>query len=197
MLRYERDGRGVLVCFTATPGDDRRAPRDEQRSLAEAVRDFSTSRKLSRFGHVRYAYVEAREGGGARVTSIWTNDELALSSLFPETGDSAGSDPPVLPRPSGFRRTLSAGAERMPFGVWLYAGTTKPAEVLAFYEPWLRAHGFRRVAVSAPLGASAYQRTDGLQAFISVVAEEGETSVSLVEAGTTATSPIATIESEE
>jgi hypothetical protein len=28
MLRYERDGRGVLVCFTAAPRDERPAPRD-------------------------------------------------------------------------------------------------------------------------------------------------------------------------
>jgi len=189
MLRYERDGRGVLVCFTARPG--------EQPSLADALRDFATSRDLSRFGHVRYAYVEARAGGGALVTSIWSNDPLALSSLFPNTGDSAGSDPHVLPRPPGFRRTLSAGAEQMPLGVWLYTGAGTPSEVLALYEPWLEKHGFRRVAADAPLGASAYQRTDGLQVFVSVVAEDGATSVSLVEAGATATSPIATVESEE
>jgi hypothetical protein len=190
MLRYERGGHGVLVCFTAaSPG--------EPPSLGAALRDFATSRDLTRFGHVRYAYVEGRADGGTLVTSIWSNDALALSSLFPNTGDSAGSDPHVLPRPPGFRRTLSAGAEQLPLGVWLYRGAEEPSAVLAFYEPWLAKHGFRRVATDAPLGASAYRRTDGLQAFVSVVADDGETSVSLVEAGATATSPIASVESED
>jgi hypothetical protein len=102
-----------------------------------------------------------------------------------------------LPRPPGFRRTLSAGAERLPFGVWLYAGTTPPADVLAFYGPWLSAHGFRRVAENGSLGASAYLRRDGLQAFVSVVRDGEQTSVSLVEAGSNEHSPIATVESEE
>lgn len=190
MLRYERGGRGVLVCFTRTASAERPA-------LADTLRDFSTTRELTRFGQVRYAYAEARQGGGTLVTSIWSNDTLALSSLFPSTGDSAGSDPRVLPRPPGFRRTLSAGAEQLPLGVWLYAGATPPADVLAFYEPWLDDHGFRRVAADAPLGASAYQRADGLQVFVSVVAEDGQTSVSLVETGTNGTSPVATVESEE
>lgn len=190
VLRYERDGRGTLICFTATSGD-------AELGLDERLHDFARDRDVSRFGRPRYVYAEPSASGKIALTSIWSDGALGLSTLFPETGDSAGSDPRVLPRPPGFRRLLSASAERLPFGVWLYAGAPRAAAVLSFYEPWLAAHDFRRVAENAPLGATAYQRHDGLQVFLSVTEEDEQTSVSLVEAGTTEGRPIATIESEE
>lgn len=191
VLRYERDGRGTLVCFEA-------APEIEARSLAEQVRAFSLDGDLSSFGHVRYAYVEPSSSGKIRITSIWSDDALSLSALFPASGDARGTDPHVLPRPPGMRRTLSAGAERLPLGVWLYSGTASHDAVLAFYEPWFAAHGFHRVASAVSLGASAYLRGDGLQAFVSVATEEdGHTTVSLVEAGMTDGYALARVESEE
>jgi hypothetical protein len=190
VLRYERSGRGVLLCFA-------RGSTSAPLALKEQLADFSRRSDLSVFGRVRYVFAEPSEGGRTRVMSLWSDEALDLRAMFPETGDSAGHDPNVLPRAPGFRRTFSAAAASMPFGIWLYVGREPQREALGFYQRWLVAHGFQRAAASSELGAESYLRADGFQVFVSANDEGGQTTVALVEAGPTEESPTASSEITE
>ena len=117
--------------------------------------------------------------------------------MFPATGDAAGSDSRVLPRPPGSRRTLSAAAAGMPYAVRTYESNEGRAEVERFYDGWMKARGWIRAARVESEGASAYFRQDGYQVFLVLAEEEGRTYATLVEAGASGSSPIATIEVTE
>lgn len=188
-LRYERDGSGVVICFAA--GAEPPAALDEQ------VRAFSTRRDLSAFGRVRYAFAEPSAEGKTCLTTLWSDDAIDLDALFPESGDSAGTDPHVVPRPRDSRRLLTVAAERMPYGLWLYASRAPARETLGFYDTWFRSHDFRRVGSDAALGGAAYLNGEGLQIFISASEDETGSTLGIVESRSAESSPIIHLQTGE
>jgi hypothetical protein len=171
-----RDGsRGMIICFV----DDRPYSFTDVERRLEA---FNESHDVTVFGRLRYAYVEKLRSGKTHVLSMWTDSGLDVKAMFPGEGDAAGSDSVVLPRPLHSRRTLAANAEALPYAVRLYDSTDSAEAVRAFYDSWMRAHGFDKVEAKGEPGAS-YIRPDGFQAFVAVGSRHGKTGVSLLEAG--------------
>jgi len=177
VVRHENDGRGMLVCWVSDE-------RSGLAGLAERIDEFSRSGRLGVFGQARYAYVESLPDRQVRVLTLWADTELDLSASFPASGDAAGADSKLLPRPPASTRLLSAAAEGMPFLLLHYSSRTPRADVLAFYEHWLGEHGWRRV--DAPSGsATSYLRADGHQVFLSLLEQRAGSQVTLVESAAT------------
>lgn len=176
VFREEAATRGLVLCFVGGPNPT---------SIADwlsALRRFSQTRDLSSFGQLRYSFAESSGHEPTRVVSLWADSGLDLSRLFPKTGDAMGSDSPVVPRPPGGRRVLSARAEGMPFSVRSYESSQPLAATQSFYDTWMRGHGYR-VDVSAESGSSSYLRADGYQVFLSVLAIDQRSFVTVTESG--------------
>lgn len=180
----------MLICFTGQrPGT--------LAELLEAARQLVETSDLSSFGSVVYAYAERNAHGRTHVVTLWTQTGLDLGRMFPATGDAAGEDSRVLPRPQNARRTLSAAAEGMPFGLRLYETSASPASVRRFYDDWMRGNGWQIAARAEEQGATAYLRADGYQAFLSLSTAEARTYVTLTEAGRADGSAIAAVQVQE
>jgi len=175
IVRDEEERRGMVACFT----DDRISGLG---GLAEAAARFAKTSSLREFGHFRYAFAHRTENGQTLLVLLWADTDLKLSTMFPAVGDAAGDDSPVLPRPKGSRRTLSASVEGQPYGVRLYDTTESPPAIQRFYETWLQKRGWIPAGQAAGQGAS-YLRSDGYQAIITVAQRNGRTTVALSEAG--------------
>ena len=176
VFREESATRGMVLCFVGGPEFG------SALSWLSAVRRFSSTRDLSVFGRLRYSFAERTEHGRTRVVSLWADTGLNLTTLFPATGDAAGTDSTVLPRPPAARRTLSAGAEGMPFAVRSYESSQSVAAAQHFYDAWLTQHGFR-VAHDVDSNSSSYLRADGYQAFLSLMQTDGHTYITVTETG--------------
>ena len=175
IFREQKNGSGMLICFVDGP---------KNASLSGwlgALRRFSSTRDLSAFGRLRYSFAE-ESAGKTRVVTLWADTGLNLSTLFPASGDAAGSDSPVLPRPPLARRTLSASAEGLPFSVRSYESSQSPDQMQRFYDAWMSQQGFQ-AQHNAESGASSYLRADGFQAFISLAKLEDHTYVTVTETG--------------
>lgn len=171
-MRHESGGRGMLVCFV-----DDGAPREV--GFAERVAQFSRSGDVSVFGRVRYAYVEQTGDGLSRVSTLWADTALNLGRMFPVSGDAAGTDSRLIPRPPESVRVLSAAADGMPFLLAQYASRQSSAALSAFYRDQLGSLGFDAVGTEA--GGAAYLRRDGHHVLLSVLEQSGTTHVTLLE----------------
>jgi hypothetical protein len=79
--------------------------------------------------------------------------------MFPATGDAAGRDPRVAPRPLGVRRIVSLESEGHPFALYSYE-TVPDGEGPALYAMRLAAQGFRETALARPSNMRAFFRGD-------------------------------------
>ena len=166
-----------MLCFVGGPAHDGIA------SWLAALKRFSRTRDLSELGKLRYSFVEMSAQGQAHVVTLWTDSALNLATLFPETGDAAGTDSAVLPRLPGARRTLSANAEGVPYAVRTYATAQSAVGVQRFYDSWMAEHGWQ-AAHDATSGAASYLRADGCQVFLSLLTNDAHTTfATLTEAG--------------
>jgi hypothetical protein len=176
VFREETPRRGLVLCFVGGPNPNSAI------SFLAALRSFSSTRDLASFGRLRYSFAEADEHQTTHVITLWADTGLNLSRLFPKTGDAAGSDSKVVPRPPGARRTLSASAEGVPFSVRSYESEQSLSATQSFYDTWMRTHGYR--AAHAPeAGASSYLRADGSQVFLSLLRAEPHTVATVTESG--------------
>jgi hypothetical protein len=114
--------------------------------------------------------------------------------MFPSTGDAAGNDSRVLPRPPRARRTLSAGIEGMPYVVRTYSSREPLPQLKDFYARWMKQRGWRFGADAE--GTTAYFREDGYQAFVSYSEQDGLSYITLTEAGREGTPAIGKVEVE-
>lgn len=182
--------RGMLICFV----DERSGTLLE---LTQAARQFVDTADLSSFGKVVYSYAEQRSDGTTHVVTLWTESGLNLNDMFPATGDAAGEDSRVLPRPENARRTLAAAAQGMPFGLRLYETSTRPDQVQRFYDDWMQSRGWQAASRTEKEGATAYLRADGYQAFLTISTSDDRTYVTLIEAGRSDGSNVATLQVRE
>lgn len=190
VIREGDTERGMLICFTGQrPGS--------WAELAEAARQFLETSELSSFGGVVYSYAEQRRDGRSHVVTLWTESGLALDRMFPASGDAEGEDSRVLPRPENARRTLSAAAEGMSFGLRLYETAASVTSVQRFYDEWMRESGWQLAVRAEEQGATAYLRPDGYQAFLSLSTSDERTYATLIEAGRPEGESIATVQVRE
>jgi hypothetical protein len=166
---------GMVICFVdeeaySIPG------------IQERLDRFQQTHDITAFGKFRYTFAEKLPRGDTEVVTMWADSGLDLRAMFPSDGDAAGTESEVLPRPPNARRTLAANAEGLPYAVRLYDTKDSVETVQRFYDSWMKAHGFEKVAVDDNPGVS-YVRPDGYQAFLAVSARHGKTSIAVSEAG--------------
>jgi len=175
VFREQSRDRGMVLCFVGGPRNT---------SLPQwlaALHRFSSTRDLAAFGRLRYSFAEQAEGK-TRVVTLWADTGLNLATLFPETGDAAGTDSAVLPRPPRARRTLSARAEGVPFAVRSYQLGQSVEEAQRFYDGWMSERGWQSFH-DGESESSGYLRADGYQAFVSLMRSNGNTYVTVTETG--------------
>ena len=174
VVRDESEEGGMLACFVgAKPG-----------SLAdfrERIAHFSQTLDLAELGDLRYAYV-MRKAEGTRVITLWTDTDLNLSRMFPAQGDAEGTDSALAPRPPSSRRTFTATAADMPFGVRVYESTEAEPSLQAFYEATMKQRGFSVPENARRDGTTAFVKPDGTQVFMSLSSDDGKRFVTLTEA---------------
>lgn len=171
-----KDGsRGTVICLV-----------DEEayglQGVRERLKRFNETHDISVFGKLRYTYTEKLRSGKTEVVTMWADSGIDLRLMFPRVGDAAGNDSPVLPRPPGSRRMLSASAEGLPYSVRIYNTPESVEAVGRFYDSWMQSKGFVKTAVKDVQGAG-YTRADGYQAFLAISARNGKTSIAVSEAG--------------
>lgn len=149
ILRDEREGRGVVVCFATGKSTT-------MTDVAHRLARFSRTEVLSDLGDLRYVAVHA-EGSGARIVATWSDERLALGEMFPKEGDAPGGDPHHAPRPSNAQRLMTVRVEPAPYGAFMYATSAAASVALADYDTALRESGFTAVPPTDP-GSRAYQR---------------------------------------
>jgi hypothetical protein len=96
IVRSQSALEGVLGCFVAA----------DDTSLIDRLLAFGETGDLTTLGELRATWVMA-SGDERRYVLIAARDTLALSQMFPSTGDAPGVDVPSLPRPPEARRVLS------------------------------------------------------------------------------------------
>jgi hypothetical protein len=174
VVRAEARGDGALTCFM----DDRRT---SIRDLPERLKAFSRSGDLSEFGRFRYVYAQRLENGQTRVRTAWTDGPLNVKEMFPATGDAAGFDSPVVPRPAGSRRILAATARQVPFGVHVYDAPQDAESLARFYDDRMKSQGWTRAGDEGRRDVAAYRSDEGHGAYVSFATRREHTIVTIVE----------------
>ncbi len=188
IVRDESDAGGMLACFVgAKPGN-----LDE---LKSRLAHFSRTLDLAEFGDLRYVYA-SRKGDQTRVITLWTDSELNLGRMFPASGDAAGADSPLAPRPPASRRTLTAAALGMPFGLRIYESAQSERELNSYYTRVMAERGYSVPEGASAAGTTAFVKPDGAQVFVSLSSSDGTTFVTLTDAAGRIGSATAQVESE-
>lgn len=174
IVRDESEAGGMLACFVG-------AKPTTLAELKAKLDHFLASLELSELGDLRYTFA-VRKGERTRVITLWTDSRLDLTRMFPAQGDADGSDSTLAPRPPAARRTLSAAAADLPFGVRSYESDRSPPELESFYAQALRKRGFEAVPSPKEAQTAAFVRADGVQVFVSLARIDAKTYVTLTEA---------------
>jgi ABC-type sugar transport system permease subunit len=127
------------------------------------------------------------------VSTMWADTGLNLKTMFPATGDAAGSDSALLPRPPSARRTLSAGAEGMPYALRMYVSSDSTESLGRFYADWLKKRAWKLIGQKPSHGSSGYMREDGYQVFLTIIEQRGQAYVALTESGNGRTPSVASV----
>ncbi len=176
-----RDGNergGLVVCFAREPGEE------GSDDAGELFDKLVKTGDLAAMGRFRYAFAERLASGRTRVTTLWTDGGISLPAMFPTTGDAAGSDSLLVPRPPASRRVITARAEGLPHAARVYSTPATRDAVRAFYDDAMLAKGLTTLDMHGGSGdGRAYMRADGMVVVVAVVREGDETFVSLIEAG--------------
>jgi hypothetical protein len=172
IIRDESEEGGMVVCFVG-------AKPTSLHELGARLEHFVQTLELYELGDFRYVYA-VRKGDQTRVITLWTELSLNMNSMFPSTGDAAGSDSELVPRPPNARRTLSAAAAGQPSGVRIYESTESIEALEAFYGNAMRQRGF--VGAARAEGTTAFNHPEGPQVFVSLGRIDDKSYVTLTEA---------------
>jgi hypothetical protein len=175
VIRSEEGNRGMLVCFVDTD------PEKAGVSFVKRMERFAETQDLSEFGAMRYAYGEQKDGK-THLVILWADTGMNVKAMFPSSGDAAGTDSRVVPRPPGGRRILSGEATQMPYAVHVYESNRSRKEVRAFYDKWMADRGWIGTDAQAEAGRVFFDPS-GYQVYLGVGERDGASVVSLVEAG--------------
>jgi hypothetical protein len=112
-LRADTDAQGFVACL------DMGATSLPLREWTRRIERFTRSTDVADIGSLRYVFAE-RSGSATRLVTIWSDDSLALRTMFPPTGDAPGEDLRDMPRPAGARRVLFSREEGHPQTLVMY-----------------------------------------------------------------------------
>lgn len=175
-IRDETADRGMVVCFAGGPVGG-------LEGFATVLKQFVVTRDLSGFGLLRYAFAERKPDSSTRVVTLWADTGLNLAKLIPTTGDAAGTDSVVLPRPPEARRVLSVTTDDARTGLRLYRSEQEPDVLAQHYLEWMREQGWEIAATAEAEGTTAYLRHDGYQAIVTALREKSGAYLALIESG--------------
>jgi hypothetical protein len=184
VLRGESADEGHLACLAQPRGTS------GLMAFLERAGDFVASGDLSRLGDVRYVAARKLDSGKTHVIAVWSEGELRIGSLFPESGDAPGTDLPDVPRPPEATRQLCAMAAGRSFGLRLYDSPRPQQEVLAFYERELPSRGWEPLRTRLEAGrlrdgtsVRAFTRDGHVVALGIGGTNTGKTGISLIDLG--------------
>jgi hypothetical protein len=161
VLRVESEHEGVVGCLD--PGD---RPLGAW-GLLEKLERFAAKLDLDALGAVRLVRVEAREQGSFFVAAL-SEGPLALTTMFPESGDAPGVDLASAGRPRGSRRLFTALQQGGEPTLTVYEVQEELAVVLPAFEQQLERRGFVRLArVDGEDGCSSLFGAHGQQLLVS------------------------------
>jgi hypothetical protein len=155
MVREGDDSEGYVICVDV--GDQRLSGRD----LSARLRAVVDTGDLSRWGNLRYAYVQ-RASTGTRIITVATEGAFNLLRMFPTEGDAPGSDPQGLARYPGMRRVLTAREDGQGNSLGIYTAHAPIGDVRNWYRGEMSRHGWtlREVPSSVRLPAAATAQRD-------------------------------------
>jgi hypothetical protein len=137
IIRADVRDEGALTCFT---DDQPLAMKD----LPARLKSFAKSRDLSELGRFRYVYANKTKNGSTHVRTVWTEGSFNLSQMFPASGDAAGFDSTLVPRPPDSRRVFTATSAQVPYGLHIYDVAHGHDDVFSFYDGEMRSRGWAR-----------------------------------------------------
>jgi hypothetical protein len=174
------DDEGVVLCLVGSQSSGR--------ELAAAFESFARTSDLGALGKMRYAYA-TRTASGTHVLAAWTGEHFAFGALAPAgAGDAPGTDSPLVPRPRGARRLLSAEVARSSYAVRVYQSTQTAEQTIAGYDDAMNASGFQRLADEQRPGERGYLR-GGLVVIVTVERHGDGAVASVAELGANDTTP--------
>jgi len=174
IVRDESEEGGMVVCFVG-------AKPTSLHELQERLEHFMQTLELYELGDFRYVYA-VRKGDQTRVITLWTESGFNINAMFPSSGDAAGSDSALVPRPPHARRTLTAAAAGQPSGVRIYESTDSIEALDAFYGNVMSRRGFVVPPGARADGTTAFNHPEGSQVFVSLARFDDKSYVTLTEA---------------
>lgn len=163
------------------------------KGLTDRILAFTDSGDLAEIGDARYVVARRDEkAGNTLVLAMWTEGSFNIPAMFPENGDTPGSDSRYAPRPPAARRVLTAEISDHPYSLRMYDTQKSHAEVLKFYEQQMAPRGFRLHELPPTDASGELDLNDHVRAFskegaaIIVVTNDtpqDQTGVSLIEMG--------------
>ncbi len=136
----EDDGRnGYVACLDLGAGSV------SVGELAERIGRFGETGDVSEIGDARFVFAEQLgEGSETRThfVGLWTEGELNVLRMFPETGDAPGDDVDGVSRPPRARRVLTGHERGMPHSITVYSTRLGEPELESFYRRDLAANGW-------------------------------------------------------
>jgi hypothetical protein len=178
MIRQERDGRGVVLCFAAPEGQ---SADDSFSDRYQRVVRFLATGDLEAMGRLRYLYARPTDTGRTQLIRVWTNGPFNLYAMAREGNkDTPGSDPKDAPRPPDSVRLLSATVDVAPYAVRIYETPRTPRDVAASYDKEMPGLGWKLLIGDG--NARVYQRDD-ITVFVTPTEQEGRVLVSLLHMG--------------
>jgi hypothetical protein len=180
VTREQTESQGSVLCFSG--GDAKPAPDFAER--------FENSNDLGALGNLRY--VMAGQGKASqneqqltRVITLWTEGHFRLDRLAPPpSGDAAGSDSRLIPRPPGAVRILSAETVGAPYSARIYETEAAPSAVLAFYDKSMA--GFSQLTLPGYEQTGRAYVKDAIPLLLHLTQSGSKTLVTLSELGASA-----------
>jgi hypothetical protein len=178
MMRQERDGRGVVVCFAPPEGD---SGEDSFKDRYKRFLTFMATGDLEAIGRLRYLYAKATDSGGTHLIRVWTDGPFNLYAMGREKGqDAPGTDPQDVPRPPESSRLLSATVDVAPYAVRVYESQRTAPDVAATYDREMPERGWKPLVRDGD--ARVYQKND-ITVFVTPTVHEGKVLISMLHMG--------------
>jgi hypothetical protein len=156
IARKDTADAGGLACMM----DERPAT---LRDVTARIEKFQSEGDLSELGRFRYVRVKAT-AGGTHVRTVWADGPVPTLKMFPRTGDAAGFDSEIVPRPPNARRLISATSTQVPFSVHTYESTDSEKALRAFYDAEMTARGWKPLVVR---NTTVYEKVGGEAVYFS------------------------------
>jgi len=177
-IREDGIGKGMVTCLVDQDGSH------AGKSLFERLSEFAETGDMSAVGDMRYIYAEMNPGGSTHIIAVWTNGPFNLYAFAPEGDqDTPGFDPPEAARPIDSTRLLTASAEGMPYGTWVYRSKADGEHLFVTMDTDMKAQGWTLLAGDAEDHHRRIYQQGERDLYVTGVKHKGNLVISMVEMG--------------